>query len=137
MTSSLPVFPNRISKSCVQWVAPPSIRKITRKRRVFRQKSRWVGEILRPAAFRAPAAIGQAALERHIEHGAVDAGLAAGNQLHRPLLPSLFGCFPERKPRGLFLASFCAYIAWCRRKSAMAINGRRNKPFGPGEIGRA
>src|ERR1700676_1085691 len=32
----------------------------------------------------------------------------------------------------LFSATFCAYIPWCRRKPAMAINGRRNKPFGPG-----
>src|SRR5271156_614998 len=32
----------------------------------------------------------------------------------------------------LLLATFWAYIPWCRRKPAMAINGRRNKPFGPG-----
>jgi len=35
----------------------------------------------------------------------------------RPALPSL-------RPR--------TYIEWCRRKPAMAINGLRNKPFGPG-----
>src|ERR1700731_1375129 len=32
----------------------------------------------------------------------------------------------------LFSATICAYIPWCWRKPAMAINGRRNKPFGPG-----
>jgi len=32
----------------------------------------------------------------------------------------------------LLSATFYAYIPWCRRKPAMAINGRRNKPFGPG-----
>src|SRR5262249_52748896 len=35
-------------------------------------------------------------------------------------LPALFS--PARK----------AYTEWCRREPAMAINGRRNKPIGPG-----
>src|SRR5580700_6636708 len=34
--------------------------------------------------------------------------------------------------RALLSATICAYIPWCRRKPDMAINGRRNKPFGPG-----
>src|SRR5262245_54663240 len=38
----------------------------------------------------------------------------------RLALPALFS--PARK----------AYIEWCRREPAMAINGRRNKPIGPG-----
>jgi hypothetical protein len=32
----------------------------------------------------------------------------------------------------LFSLRFRAYIRRCRREPAMAINGRRNKPFGPG-----
>ena len=36
------------------------------------------------------------------------------------------------KPHPLFSSMFCAYIPWCRSNPAMAINGRRNKPFGPG-----
>src|SRR6266436_1759001 len=32
----------------------------------------------------------------------------------------------------LFSSTFCAYIHGCRRKPAIAINGRRNKPIGPG-----
>jgi len=32
----------------------------------------------------------------------------------------------------LFSATFRAYIENCRREPAMAINGRRNKPIGPG-----
>ena len=32
----------------------------------------------------------------------------------------------------LFSSTFAPYIESCRRKPAMAINGRRNKPFGPG-----
>src|SRR6516162_1002386 len=39
------------------------------------------------------------------------------------------GCAPAP---GLFSATICAYIVQCRRNPAMAINGRRNKPFGPG-----
>src|ERR1700693_3777170 len=45
-------------------------------------------------------------------------------------------CPPERSFMGflaaLLSATICAYIPRCRRKPAMAINGRRNKPFGPG-----
>src|SRR3984893_18535256 len=52
-------------------------------------------------------------------------------------------CPPERSFMGfhasflgpgpaLLSATICAYIPWCWRKPAMAINGRRNKPFGPG-----
>jgi hypothetical protein len=32
----------------------------------------------------------------------------------------------------LFSSTLCAYIEKCRREPAMAINGRRNKPIGPG-----
>src|ERR1041384_4162423 len=32
----------------------------------------------------------------------------------------------------LFFARIGAYIQFCRRESTMAINGLRNKPFGPG-----
>src|ERR1700691_2541205 len=39
---------------------------------------------------------------------------------------------PPSPARSLFSATFCAYIPWCRCKPAMAINGRCNKPFGPG-----
>ena len=31
-----------------------------------------------------------------------------------------------------FFAGHCRLYSACRRKPAMAINGRRNKPFGPG-----
>jgi len=46
---------------------------------------------------------------------------------------------PAREPpvaggasHALFSSTFRAYISSCRRKPAMAINGRRNKPIGPG-----
>jgi hypothetical protein len=39
----------------------------------------------------------------------------------------------SRGRRGtLFSSTFYAYIDGCRREPAMAINGRRNKPIGPG-----
>ena len=34
--------------------------------------------------------------------------------------------------QGLFSSTNCAYIHFRRGNPAMAINGRRNKPFGPG-----
>ena len=37
-----------------------------------------------------------------------------------------------RRSHALFSPTLCAYIEKCRRESAMAINGRRNKPIGPG-----
>src|SRR5271155_2687930 len=46
-------------------------------------------------------------------------------------LGAFLGTFSGRFA-ALFLATFYAYIPSCRRKPAMAINGRRNKPFGPG-----
>ena len=55
--------------------------------------------------------------------------------MHRSRLTySGFPCQPGRRAPtpGLFLTTICAYIRGCRRKPAMAINGRRNKPFGPG-----
>jgi hypothetical protein len=35
-------------------------------------------------------------------------------------------------PAGTFIVVRPRLYSWCRRKPAMAINGRRNKPFGPG-----
>jgi hypothetical protein len=46
----------------------------------------------------------------------------------RSPLPAVAG----RDKSGLFSATFCAYIQSRRRKPDMAINTRRNKPFGPG-----
>ena len=51
--------------------------------RILGQQSRRRGTILGPTAFRAPAAVVDTARERHIEHRAVDAGLSAGQELHR------------------------------------------------------
>src|SRR5262245_59460098 len=39
---------------------------------------------------------------------------------------------PSTDVYALFLSTSAAYIDDCRRKPAMAINGRRNKPIGPG-----
>ena len=53
-----------------------------------------------------------------------------------PTRPPLAGDLPPAgggdRGIGLFSATFCAYIRSCRRKPDMAINTRRNKPFGPG-----
>jgi hypothetical protein len=38
----------------------------------------------------------------------------------------------ETRRRGLFSLTHPTYIGGCRGDPAMAINGRRNKPFGPG-----
>ena len=40
------------------------------------------------------------------------------------------GCI--RRSHALFSPTLDAYIGECRREPAMAINGRRNKPIGPG-----
>ena len=65
--------------------------------------------------------------------------IAVGGRAHPRLGPAAWprrrppAADPHRKRRGtLFLSIFRAYIARCRRKPAMAINGRRNKPIGPG-----
>ena len=39
---------------------------------------------------------------------------------------------PPISTDGLFSSTFSAYIDGCRGNPAMAINGRRNKPIGPG-----
>jgi hypothetical protein len=57
--------------------------------RICRQQPRRRGHVLGPAAFRAPAAIIDAALDRGIEHGAIDAGLSAGEEFHGRSLMTL------------------------------------------------
>ena len=63
-----------------------ALRRIAERRflelRLVRPQSRRRGEILRPAAARAPAGIVDAARDRDIERGAIDAGLSAGDDDH-------------------------------------------------------
>jgi len=54
-------------------------------------------------------------------------------QVEAPLPASPGPARAARPPfYALFSATFRAYIENCRREPAMAINGRRNKPIGPG-----
>ena len=64
--------------------------------------------------------------ERSVAHRR-SAGIAATQRCARPREPPCQGA-----SHALFSSTFRAYISGCRRKPAMAINGRRNKPFGPG-----
>jgi hypothetical protein len=52
--------------------------------------------------------------------------------LSPPCYPRPRNCFPRNTPSGLSSVTFRPYIQGCRGNPAMAINGRRNKPFGPG-----
>ena len=100
------------------------------KRRIAGQHTRRLRKILGPAALRAPAAIIDAALDRDVEHGPIDPALTSGNKFHGQI--RLWCGISGIGSAALSSATFWAYIPWCRRKPAMAINGRRNKPFGPG-----
>src|SRR5882672_2695491 len=62
---------------------------------IFVQETRRVRKVLGPTALWAPAAPGHTALDRNIERGAIDAGLAAADDLHGASLPNRARSLPS------------------------------------------
>jgi len=62
----------------------------------------------------------------------VAASPVGGDCRNAALCPPAWTARGRGSSHALFSSTFRAYISICRRKPAMAINGRRNKPIGPG-----
>src|ERR1041385_3232196 len=103
-----------------------ALRRIGRRRfaqvRIAREQAGRLAQIFRPAAARAPAAVRDGAFERDIECGAVDPGLAAGDDFHQsvvttgvassPYNPTMLNFMPDT--RSVAAAGSPAWKVWMR-----------------------